>query len=150
MTIKSTTKFFALGGFLAWLIGSVSKNINGIKDSLSFGRITSSGVSPTLNTVTFNLAIDVVNGSDTALPFDSFDGNLFFGENNLSRVLINNPVVIQSMATTSVPLAVEVRYTDVPISILNIIQSGNFLNELRLRGNIRSGILSIPIDRKLI
>jgi len=150
MAISKGTKILAFGGLLVWLFSSIQKNVNGIKNQLSFGKISSNGVQASLSALTLNLVIEVVNGSDTELPFDSFAGNLFLGDQILAPVTISNPTTLQAKQTTTVPVQVDISYFGLPQAIITLIQSGNFLNELRLKGNIKSGVLSIPVDRKLI
>lgn len=135
-----------IGAFGYWLFTSVSKHItNNLsldKATLSFGKISLSGVPFTLN-------LHVRNNTSIALPLDAFSGYLTYGPGELAPINISNSVVIEPHNISVISVKSALNLINLSSSIADIIKSGKYLQGVRIRGYLTVKGVDFPIDKEI-
>ncbi len=130
----------ALGWFiLSHLASSVISKLSVSNVSIKLGSLNASGL-PII------IPITIRNNSDTSIPVNSFDGLLFHGSTAIAPVIIDNPINIAAKQSTTVDVRSFINILDLASDLYNIIVSKNFLDNLRLVGNLNYYGISIPVS----
>lgn len=103
--------------------------------------------SPTGQNLT--LYVPVKNASPVSYPLESFQGMLFWGENPLAQVVINQEVTITENATTEIPVSVFISFANLGTQLVSIISAGNWLAGANIKGMIRAGGFNVPIEQSI-
>ena len=144
--MKNLLALLGIGAFGYWLFTSVSNHVSNnlslAKATLSFGKISLSGVPFTLN-------LHVRNDTVIALPLDAFSGNITYGNSELAPININNPIVIAPHQVSIVTVKSNLNLINISKSIADIIKSGKYLQGVRIRGFITVKNVDFPIDKEI-
>ena len=124
-----------LGG---WLTSKIS--IGSIK--MKLGQTSPTGQSLTL-------FIPVKNSAPVSYPLESFQGMLFWGNNPLAQVIINEEVTITGNATTEIPVNVFIPFANLGTQLVNIISAGDWLAGAKIKGLLRAGGVNVPIEQTI-
>lgn len=112
------------------------------KPRLKFGNIRPQGINATL-------ILPVTNSNPANLPVESFQGQVLYGQFPLSDVYLDSPQVLQSDSTTELKFNILIDTSRFSGSVIDIVNSGQLLQSLRLKGFLKSGGIVFPIDRTL-
>ncbi len=144
---RKTDSFLRLAGIIALGYFLLTKAGNAIANRISIGRprlrihrITGMGVE-----ITFILPI--VNATPVSAPIDALSGNILYGSNILSNVVLNRSVTIAANNSTDLNLNATLDFSQLTGSIASIIQSQDWLQSLRFKGQAMSNGVVFPFDR---
>lgn len=131
----------AIGLFiLNKLVNRVISAISVDRVGLSFGALTAAGLDITV-------PITIKNNSDLTIPIDSFRGQLIYGAQEIAPVFINVPVSIKSHESSTLKVESRINFVDVARDVLDLINSKQYLNNLRLVGTLQYEGVGLPIDQ---
>ncbi|MBK7359511.1 MAG: LEA type 2 family protein [Saprospiraceae bacterium] len=144
--MKNLLALIGIGAFGYWLFTSASKHISNNlsldKATLSFGKVSLTGVPFTLN-------LHVRNNTSYALPLDAFSGYMTYGNNELAPINISSSVVIEPHRISIVSVKSALNLINLSSSIADIIKSGKYLQGVRIRGYLTVKGVDFPIDKEI-
>lgn len=127
-----------------WLLSKLAnKLVSEISVSnvgLSFGSLSPTGID-------FTLPISFTNNTSLTIPIESFRGSLIYGAQEVAPVLINIPSSIKAHSTSTINVDSRIQFPVVAQNILDLVRSGQYLNNLRLVGVLTYKGIGIPIDQ---
>ena len=135
---------------IAALVYVVATNLGGwLTSKISIGAIKMKlgPTSPTGQNLT--LYIPVKNSAPVSYPLESFQGMLFWGNNPLAQVIINQEVTITGNATTEIPINVFIPFANLGTQLVSIISEGNWLAGAKIKGMLRAGGFNVPIEQSI-
>lgn len=135
---------------IAALVYVVATNLGGwLTSKISIGAIKMKlgPTSPTGQNLT--LYIPVKNSAPVSYPLESFQGMLFWGQNPLAQVIINQEVTITGNAITEIPVNVFIPFANLGTQLVNIISEGNWLAGAKIKGMLRAGGFNVPIEQSI-
>ena len=138
-----------IGVVLLWMRSTASKIEKNIEYKFSNPRVRFG-----FNTEV-DLDLEVTNLNNVDVRVVNFSGHLIYGTKKLGTITAPG-FDLSSGQTNGTVVTVELRLLDVANNILQLIQSGNYLNELKVKGVIRlkhpqTGInVNVPYDEKVI
>lgn len=103
-----------------------------------------------LNGILLRLTMHIRNDSSVAIPIDGFQGVIQYGPTVLAPIQLDNPISIAPNQETIVPFTAPIDYADFAQNIAQIIQSKNFLNNLRVSGQLMSKGITVPVSKNLL
>lgn len=125
---------------LSRLANKIVSEISVTNVGLSFGTLGPTGVD-------FTLPISFANNTSVSIPIESFRGSLIYGTQEVAPVLINLPSSIKANSTSTIHVDSRIQFTQVAQNILELVRSGQYLNNLRLVGVLTYKGIGIPIDQ---
>lgn len=144
--MKNLLALLGIGAFGYWLFTSVSNhvtnNLSLAKATLSFGKISLSGVPFTLN-------LHVRNDTSLALPLDAFSGYMTYGNNELAPINLSSSVVVEPHHISVITIKSALNLINLSSSIAYIIKSGKYLQGVRIRGYLTVKGVDFPIDKEI-
>jgi hypothetical protein len=132
-----------------WVKAAASKIENNIKYSFSNPKVRFG-----LNTE-IDIDLTVTNNNSISVELMGFTGDLLYGEKDLGDVTAQ-PVEMMANSTSTTTITTSIALFDAANSIMSLIQSGQYLNELKVIGKIRlkhpkTGLqINIPYNEKVI
>lgn len=142
MNWKLIAYIFAGYYALQYIGTQVANRLSVGKPRVKFGRISPAGVRATL-------FLPVTNANPASLPVESFQGQILYGPYALSDLYLNSPVVIQANETTELQFDILIDTSRFSGSVIDLVNSGQLLQSLRLKGWLKSGGVVFPIERTL-
>ncbi len=131
----------ALGYFLLNSVGNAIANRISIgRPLLRVNRISGLGVEVTL-------ILPVVNSTPVSAPIDGLSGNIIYGNQVLSQVVLNRSLTITANNSTDLTFNASLDFAQLGTSVVNIIDSGEWLQSLRFKGQAVSKGVVFPFDR---
>lgn len=100
--------------------------------------------------IVVRLTMNIENESGVAIPIDSFQGVLKYGQQVVAPIHLLNPVTIERGQTSSVQFDVPISYTTLGQNITALIESGQFLNNLRVEGVVTAGGINVPFTKNIV
>lgn len=95
------------------------------------------------------LILPVHNKLDVNVPIDSFVGVLSYGNNKLSDIIMPNSAEILANSTTEMVFDVELNFAQLGTSVLNLITSGQYLQQFRVVGTLSAAGLNYPLNQPI-
>ncbi|MEO0627946.1 MAG: hypothetical protein AAFY48_04320 [Bacteroidota bacterium] len=134
-------------GLVVFLIGknavtNLVSRINFGTPRINLGEFTFSGVDA-------EIFIPISSQLPTDVPIEWFEGRLVYGQFEVARVFIPQAIQIISGDTTTLRTRAQIRYVNLSHSLISLIQSGQFVRQLRLVGVLRAGGVNWPINQNL-
>lgn len=123
-------------------VGGLISKINFGTPRVRLGEFTYSGVDA-------EIFIPVISQLPADVPIEWFEGRLTYGRYEVARVYIPEAIQIISDDTTTLHTRAQVRYENLAHSIVSLVQSGQFAQQLRLIGVLRAGGVNWPINTRL-
>lgn len=130
----------AIGWFL------LSKLVNNVISAISFesvglklGGLTPSGLE-------ISVPITLRNNTNLSIPIESFRGSLIYGTQEIAPVFINVPTTINAQASSTIQVESKISFLAAAQDLLDLINSKQYLNNLRLVGQLSYQGVGIPID----
>lgn len=130
--------FFAL----QWVAGKVYEKFIIGSIGLTKKKLTPYGLE-------LRIVMPITNKTPVNLPIDGFQGSLLYGSARLANVSIITPLVISGGATTDIVIETQIKYEDISASIIDLINTGEYLRNLRVKGNLFSSGIIFPVDRTI-
>ncbi|MBK6860997.1 MAG: hypothetical protein IPK91_02650 [Saprospiraceae bacterium] len=121
---------------------SVANNLSLVKATVKVGSLSFSGISLKVN-------LHIKNNTALAIPVDGFSGFVHYGINPIAPVDIRKSYVIQPQAISIITIDSLIEFSKLSTAISDIIKSGEYLNALKLKGQLAYESISIPIDINL-
>lgn len=116
----------------------------------SIGAIKARIHSIDLSGVLIKITMAIRNDSGIAIPVESFEGVLKYGESILAPINLSNPMTIQTGTETIVPLDARINYSNLADNVKSLIMSGNYLSQLSISGRVTAGGITVPFTKNLI
>lgn len=136
-------------GIAAIGIFAMSKLGDFLSSKLIVGSIKFKLMNTTPAGTTVRLFIPVQNKAQVAYPFESFVGNLFYGNYNLGIISVPGPVLIPAAGATSIQTDVYVPFANLANNIVAMIVNGEWLNALVVKGMLTAAGVKIPITQTI-
>lgn len=95
------------------------------------------------------LFLPVTNTNPASLPVEAFQGQILYGTYPLSDLYLNSPTVIQANETTELQFDIIIDTSRFTGSVVDLVNSGQLLQSLRLKGHLKSAGVVFPIERTL-
>jgi len=122
---------------------------NALASKVSVGTLRAQNLKFSPTGVFFELIMPINNKTGVAAPVDGFTGSLFYGPYNLAGLAMPQPVTVESGTSTNIPFLVTIPYGDFAANVVDIIQTGNFLNGARVEGILTVGGINVPINQPI-
>ena len=137
-------------GLIVAAVGYVGYTLFGATKKLQFGAIKLKNKQIKLDGLYLSFVISITNNDkDTSLPFDGFNGGLFYGTTKLSTISMSNKHIISKNSTKNVSFDLFISWFGIASDILSFIKSGDFLNAAFVKGKIKSGGLFFDVNQKI-
>lgn len=94
------------------------------------------------------LTIPLENLTPVAIPINSFSGVVTYGNYILANIAIQN-ITLQGNESVDIPIDIRIVYAYLAQQLIGLISSGNYLNNLYVKGEILSAGLIIPVNQKI-
>lgn len=104
----------------------------------------------TFSSTRIEILLDLHNDTGVSVPVEGFQGYLLYGSTRLAPLEIKDPIVIQTGQQVTVVLNAHLQYTQLGLNILELIQSGQFLNRLYVEGILRTGGINVPVSKNIL
>lgn len=95
------------------------------------------------------LTIPITNSTPVNLPIDGFKGDILYGQYRVAGVAINQPVTLAGNQTINLEISVSIDYANLADNIVSLVTSGEFLQNLRVKGQLLSSGLIVPINQSI-
>ena len=130
-----------------WLASRVSALLDIGQPRISLGAVEWAGPLPLSVSATIDLPI--TNRNAVSFPVDQLLANVVYGQFVLSSLQMTQPVVIQSGETTVLQFNTQLSFADLGGNIAALVASGDYLQALRLVGNVRVEGVTIPFSNTI-
>jgi len=134
-------------GAVVFIVASKLGNYLGSK--ITVGSIKFKLINTTPAGTTLRLFIPVENKAQVSYPFESFLGNLFYGNYNLGVISVPGPVIIPAAGATTIQTDVYVPFANLATNIVAMIVNGEWLNALVVKGILQAAGVRIPITQTI-
>jgi hypothetical protein len=135
-------------GALVYFVGQYLAS--NIASKLVIGQISFSNLGSSFTGLNLRINIPILNQSAVPLPIDQFFGGLYYGDQyKLADLAIPTGLTIVPGEQIILPIDTYVDYASLSGQLVDIFQTGNFLNALKVKGNLQSSGLTIPINQNL-
>lgn len=111
---------------------------------LGFGRPALSVQSWQATHVAVSFRLPITNNTPVAIPVQSIQGNIKYGNNVLTNFFVSNHFVIEGNGTTQINFEGIIDYAQLTGSIANVIESREWLQALVFEGHVVSNNLIFP------
>lgn len=104
------------------------------------------------NTPTFiflDLTFQVENNNQVGGTADGFEGTLYYGSTRMGDISLSGPLTLPAESVSDVLMTARVSLEDLPIEIVTMITTGQFLGTLRVKGVLYTSYINIPIDENV-
>lgn len=130
--------------FIAYLVGN--HLFNSVYNRIKFGgtRIKLGALEPA--GVNVKVLQPIENQNPVGFHLDAIRANILYGENALAEVFLPAPVDIPPEQTTVLEFNTFLNFGDLAGSIYSLINSGQFLQALRIKGYAASRGIVIPFE----
>ena len=137
-------------GLIIAAFGYVGYTLFGASKKLQFGAIKLKGKTLKLDGLHLTLLFPITNtDKDTSLPFDGFNGGLFYGTTQLATLSIPQKLTLAKNSTKDLTVEMHISFFELGANILSLVKSGDFLNAAFIKGNIKSGGLTFAVNQKI-
>ena len=116
---------------------------------LQFEKIRFVSKKTTLSGISINLIFPIKNNEDTTLPFDGFDGGLFYGIHKLATITMPKGSDIDAKKTVEHAIEIRILFLELFVEIISIVKTGDFLNAATIEGDIKSMGLKFSQKQKI-
>lgn len=132
--------FLAVGGIALFAFGKK------LTSQIYVKKVSAQDIKLTWTGITGKIILEIQNNSEFAATITGFIGKVLYGEFPVADLNIASPITIQTGTSTIVPINITVGYEQLPESIINIVQSGQYLSALKVKGNLYGQGITLPID----
>lgn len=140
---------FTFIGIAAIGLFVLNKLFNAIADSITIKDVAIKFGSLDLTGLKIQVPLTIQNNSDISIPVESFRGQIIYGAQEIAPVMINVPHTIDAHNTSVLTVDSKINFLEIAQDILDLINSGQYLNNLRLVGILTYKGIGIPIDRMI-
>lgn len=95
------------------------------------------------------LILPVENSSSTTIPVDDLDVQIYYSNEQIASTRLNRPVSIKAGETTPIYLNLFIPYAGLSVSVVNLIQTGQFETNVLADGTITSSGVTIPFTQTI-
>lgn len=135
---------------LAALLYMASNYLSGVISSkISFGTPRLKKGPITFEGIRVEISQPISNKLPVSFPIDSFQGSILYGEKVLSTLMLTNPIVVDANATSELKINADLNFANVVGNISDLIQSGEYLQGLYLKGFVASSGVIYPFKEKI-
>lgn len=103
----------------------------------------------TPTSVFFDMVFRIKNENPVGGTADGFEGTLFYANAKMGDISLVGPLSLPAEATTELTMSARLSLEELPMEIATMIQSGNFLGALRVKGTLFTSYINIPIDQNV-
>lgn len=104
------------------------------------------------NTPTFifiDMVFRVQNDNVVGGTADGFEGTLFYAQTKMGDISLMGPISLPGESTIDLAMTARLSLEQLPVDIAVMIESGNFLGALRVKGTLYTSYVNIPIDQNV-
>ena len=134
-------------GFISWY--ALSSFTSKVVENVSFQKAMAQNFRLTGDGISFLLNMTFLNDLPFDIPSNNFSGRLFFGNTAFANVE-TGLIEMKADQSTTVPVNVTATIQDIGTGIIDVIQTRDFLRQVRLKGTLFSNGVSVPVDTSLI
>ncbi len=145
--VISLLKYIGIGTIAYLLFKRVGNVIN---DQISIVSARAREFSITLTELKFILSLELQNDSLVPIPVDHFYGSIYYGDILISNVQTNNAVTLQPGMATSFDANINTAIPALLTNITDLINSGSFLNSMKIKGTVHSNGIRIPVEKTIL
>jgi len=120
-----------------------------ISSKIGVGKILIKVKNLTFSGVTVELTLPIINNTDISLPVSSFYGQLLYGTYALADLQVQGPVSVAAKSTTPLFVDAAISFAELSGQLVSMIQSGEWINALRVKGTLNADGLNIPVNQPL-
>lgn len=148
MSKRRGTNWPLIIGVLAVIGISITfgKKIQNIISKVYVKRVAAKDVKLTWTGLTGKILIEIQNNSNISVTLTGFVGKAYYGAYPLADLTIASPVTIATESSTIILVDVRTDYSQLPQTVSDIIQSGQYISALKIKGNLYGEGVSLPID----
>ena len=99
--------------------------------------------------VDVELVLPVINNSNTPIQIDDLDVQIYYSNEQIASTKLNRPVSIKAGDTTPIYLNLFIPYAGLSVSVVNLIQTGQFETNVLADGTITSAGVTIPFTQTI-
>jgi len=143
---KKTDNALKYLGIAAIAYFLVKKIASDVLNDISFGRPSISIGNTTLTGLNITIKLPVTNNTDLSIPVNAVNADVLYGNNVLSTVFANNSFTVAANNTTEVTFNAVLDYSQFSNSIISLIESREWLQDLKLKGHAVTGGLVFPFE----
>lgn len=122
---------------------------NAVYNRVGFGKPRIRLSNPTLTSVRAEITFPIENNNPVAFPLEGLIAQVVYGPYILATLVQSQPVEIKANDTTLLVFNTRLDYANLGGSIMALVESGEFLQTLRIRGEAISSGLKIPFDNPI-
>lgn len=110
---------------------------------IKLGKLSVSGIQAILT-------IPVTNNLPVSAPLDALMGQVMYGVYPVADFAMNSKVVILANQTTELVINTYLDWSKLAGSLIDLVESGQFLNALTVKGHAVSSGIVFPFENKLV
>lgn len=95
------------------------------------------------------LSLPFENLTPVSIPLDGFDGALVYGSYALASIHLPSSLTLQAHQTVEIPIDLQIVYANLATQLTELIGNSDYLNQLRVIGQIHSSGIIIPVNQKI-
>lgn len=104
---------------------------------------------PTFQGIKADVILPVQNNTPVTVTLNSLVGVVRYGSQVLANVYINQPISINANSTVDITIDFNINYAQVGSSLVNIINSGNYLSNFIFEGQAQVEGIVLPINQRI-
>ena len=144
-----TDKLFKTAGILGIAYLVINAISNAIYSRIQFGTTGIKLGTVTAQGVNVEITQPITNTNPVSFPVEQLEFNVLYGDNVLSRVVMPQEVSIEANETTLLEFDAFLNFGDLGGSVMDLINSGEYLQALRVKGFAKSSDIVIPFTNTI-
>lgn len=122
----------------------VTNYINGVEVSFNSARIRWNIANPLIARIV--LSYNIRNDNATNITVQGFAGQLLYGTHTLGQIILGEPFLLEGESVNDLSLDVYIDLLNLPQEVVGIIKGGQYLDGLRVKGNVFTSVARVPVD----
>jgi LEA14-like dessication related protein len=102
-----------------------------------------------LQNIYIDLGLKITNNNPAGGRAESFVGSIYYSSAKITDIIINEPFEIGANDTRSMQVTAKVDIAEFPVQILQLVQEGELLGSVRIKGMLNWKGVNIPIDQNV-
>lgn len=136
--------FIGIGAYLLFgkAVSFVANQFKVLTPRVNFGSITFQGIQA-------NIIIPIQNNTPVTVPLNGVQGVIKYGQEVIGQVNVTGPIDISANSVEEIFVDFWITPQMVGGSIINLINSGNYVNSFSFQGNVVISDVVIPVNQKI-
>lgn len=150
MSKKNNSDVIKWAGIAAILYLAFNYISGALSSKISFGRPRIKVNKPTWTGLKVEITQPITNNLPVSFPIESFKGEVLYGDKKLSDLMLTNPIVLEANNTSNLTINADLNFENLAGNIADLIQSGEILQSIYLKGFIASSGVVYPFKEKFV